>query len=201
MSVERISYTGAIPGIKIKATTLAELDASVGQVGQGEIGVVNGELFYKLERNSTSFKPTGGLEATGTIASAAVLTLNATPVELIAAPGAGKVVVVEEVQLFLDYGSADYVAAAGEDLDITYASGSEIMQIDSDNGFLTASADSHLIAKTTVYDADAATTANGLIYGGNANKAVNLTILVGEVATGDSDLKYKVKYRIVDLLT
>ena len=295
MSIERISYTGEIPGIKIKATTLAELNTSVGQVGQGEIGVVDGELFYKLERNSSSFSATGGLIASGTIATAAVKTLNATPVEAIAAPGAGQLVVVDEVNLFLDFATTAYAAGADEDLLLKYGGldGTEIIQIDSGNGFLTSTVDTHLIAQPSTYDSDAATTLNGLIVSkiigtavgdavfvftggaiedewtdashgyldgdkvvfsavgtgapeflintayyivnkqtnifnlsltsggdpiegtadsigtwtlghyndGNVNQAVNIQMLTGEVATGDSPLKYSIKYRVIDILT
>lgn len=295
MSIERISYTGEIPGIKIKATTLTELNTSVGQVGQGEIGVVDGELYYKLERNSTSFKATGGLVASGTIATAAVKTLNSANVEVIAAPGEGQLVVVDEINLFLDYNSAAYDAGAGEDLILIYGGldGTEILQIDSDNGFLESTVDAHLIAQPSSYDVDTATTLNGLIFSniigtvvgaavfvftggsiedewtdashgyldgdkvifsavgtgapeflintayyivnkqtnifnlaltssgdpiegtvdssgtwtlghyndGNVNKAVNIGILSGEVATGDSPLKYSIKYRVIDILT
>lgn len=200
MSITRISYTGRIPGIKVLADTVAELNGYTGQVGQGEIGAVNGELFYKELRNSSSFTPVSGLEATGTIATAAVKTLNGTPVTVIAAPGAEKIVIVDEIQLFLDYAAADYVADAGEDLSFKYTGSTTIATIDTANGFLTASADAHLFAKVSVYDVDNAEVVNGFDFTAEANKGVDLTILIGEVATGDSPLKYKIKYRIVDAL-
>lgn len=200
MSIDRISYTGRIPGVKVKADSISELNGYIGQVGQGEIGAVNGELLYKSLRNSTSFSPVGGSVASGTIATAAVKTLNGTPVTVIAAPGAGKVVIVDEIQFFIDFEAAAYVAGAGEDLSLLYAGSTTIATVDTANGFLTASADAHLYAKAVYTACDNAEVTNGFDFTAEVNKAVNLTILVGEVATGDSPLKYSIKYRIVDVL-
>lgn len=139
------------------------------------------------------------LEASGTIATGDVLTMNATPIELIAAPGAGKAIVVDEVQFFLDFNSAAYVAAAGEDLTVEYGGGTDIAVIDNDAvALLTAAADAQWIGKNfAIYDASVAGTGDGVLLGGFDNEAVNASIATGEVATGDSPLKYLVKYHVV----
>lgn len=142
-------------------------------------------------------------EATGTIASADVLQLNATPIQLIAAPGANKAIVIDEIQWFLDYGSATYVAGAGEDLTVQYSSGTDIAVIDNDAvTFLTAGADEHWIGRNfAIYDASVAGTGDGVLLSSFDNEAVYATIASGEVATGDSDLKYRISYHVVDYLT
>lgn len=141
--------------------------------------------------------------ATGTVATGDVLALNATPVELIAAPGANKAIVVDEIQLFLDHGGTDYAADAGEDLTIEYSGGTDIAVIDNDAvTFLTASADAHWLGKNfALYDASVAGTGDGVLLSGFDNEAVNMTIATGEVITGNSDIKYKITYHVVDYLT
>ncbi len=142
--------------------------------------------------------------ATGTISSAEVLALNATPITLIAAPGAGKTIIVDEIQLFLDYGSADYAADAGEDLTFQYATGNvAIAAIDNDAvAFLTASADAHWFGQPgAVYDVQAAATGDGVLLTTIDNEAIEVTIATGEVITGDSPIKWRIKYRVIDSLT
>jgi len=57
------------------------------------------------------------------IAAAAVKTLRATPVELVAAPGAGKMIEFLSAQLFLDYGTSGLTETA-DNLAIKYTDGS-----------------------------------------------------------------------------
>lgn len=143
-------------------------------------------------------------EVTGTISSAEILALNATPKELIAAPGASKALIIDEIQLFLDYGSADYVAGAGEDLTFQYATSDTVVAaIDNDAvTFLTASADAHWIGRPqSLYDVQAAGSGDGVLLSGFDNEALEVTIATGEVITGDSDIKYRIKYHEVDYLT
>lgn len=205
MSITRINDTRGISPIKARGTSVSDVTNFIGQVDQGDLILANGELFYKAERNSTTGTPVGqGLVATGSITSAEILALNATPKVLISAPGAGKVVIVDEIQLFLDFNSAAYVAGAGEDLQFEYVTGGvDIAAIDNDAvAFLTASADAHWFGKNFgVYDAAAAASGDGVLLGTIDNEGVQVTILSGEVATGDSPIYYKIKYRIIDLLS
>jgi len=134
----------------------------------------------------------GVAEATVTVTTGQLLALNAVPKELVAAPGAGKLLVLEGAQrLWLDFNSAAYDGiAAGEDLAIKYenAAGPIAAQVEA-TGFLDGGADEHRV----VYPlADAAKEFL-------ANKALVLHMLVGEIATGDSPLKVRVRYRSVDL--
>jgi hypothetical protein len=144
------------------------------------------------------------LVATGTIAADAVKALNATPVTLIASPGASKMIVIDEVQLFLDWNSAQYDSVGGgDDLQIQYAtSNTAIVQIES-TGFMDAVADEQRFFKPSAFNA-AAGTPGGYDYLANGvNEAIELTVLVGELyaAAGDSPLKYKIRYHVIDILT
>jgi hypothetical protein len=141
--------------------------------------------------------------ATGTITSAQILALNATPIELIAAPAAGTAIVVDEIQLFLDFGAAAYVAGAGEDLTIQYSGGVVVASIDNDAvTFLTDAADEHWYGKCDqIYTVGASGSGDGILLSTIDAEALQVTIATGEVTTGDSDIKYSIKYRVVTLLS
>lgn len=139
-----------------------------------------------------------GKEITGTITTGELLAMNATPQVVIAAPGAGKMVVVDEVELFLDYNSAAYDAAAGEDLVLrcTTTTATVFATWDDADTIIEGSADTRRLYKCgeTSYPA----TFDPLTAD---NESVEFAILSGEWATGDSPLLYRVKYRIIDLIT
>lgn len=126
-----------------------------------------------------------------TVTSAQLLALNATPKTLLAAPGAGKAIVLEFAELFLDYGTAAYAAiAAGEDLNFCYTNGSgAIIGTVEATGFLDQTSDQHRFIR---------------FYGTVtpvANAAIVLHMASGEVTTGDSPLDVRLHYRTIDLLT
>lgn len=129
------------------------------------------------------------LRVTGTIAAAAVRTLNATPVTLIAAPGAGKYIEVDRVHWFLDFGTAAYDAAAsGDTLEAKYTNGSGSAVVDAvaGNAIGSASADYHAVVRAVPEVVPV------------ANAAIVAHINSGEwyAAAGDSPLKYEISYRI-----
>lgn len=126
---------------------------------------------------------------TGTIAAGSVATLNATPVTVIAAPGAGKYIEIVSVEWFLDYGSVQYDAVgANDDLELRYTDGSGALLATTDNptGFGDASADAYLLARGA--DQHVVT----------LNAPVVARIATGEwySAAGDSPLKYAIHYRV-----
>jgi hypothetical protein len=123
-----------------------------------------------------------------TIATGDVATLNATPVEIIAAPGAGKAILVEKAIAFLDFATAAYDGAgAGEDLVLQYTSGTAVTDAVDHDGFGNATADAKALMR-------------GLSVLLEANDAVEATILSGEwyAAAGDSPVIITVWYRVVD---
>lgn len=129
--------------------------------------------------------------ATVTVSSAELLALNATPKTLVAAPGAGKALILVAAELWLDYGSAAYDGiAAGEDLTIKVsdAAGATLATVET-TGFLDATADAFRYVEPTT------TAARTPV----ANAPLVLHLLTGEITTGDSPLKLRVLYREVTL--
>jgi hypothetical protein len=133
----------------------------------------------------------GVAETEVTISSAELLALNAAPKDLVAAPGAGKMLVLEGAQrAFLDYNSAAYAGiAAGEDITIKYTDGSGAIAATLEaTGLLDQTADQHRV-----------------FYPSNVTPVANAKLVAhmaaGEVITGDSPIKIKVRYRTVDAQT
>ena len=129
----------------------------------------------------------------GQLTSAQILALNATPITLIAAPGAGKAIVVDHAEFFLDYNSTGYTVGAGEDLVLRYTDGSGALvtlPVDGDD-FLDLTADATAYAPGMV-QADS----QGFVL--TANAAVVAHIQTGEITGGDSPINYAVYYRVID---
>jgi hypothetical protein len=127
-----------------------------------------------------------------TITSAQLLALNATPKAIVAAPGAGKALLFEGAALYKAAGTAYAGIAAGEDLAVKYTDGSGL-QVGSceTTGFL-----DQATAQTRHMHPYRAASGVGDITP-VANAALVLQLLVGEITTGDSDLKLLVFYRII----
>ncbi|MDB4725786.1 hypothetical protein OAF54_00025 [bacterium] len=134
-------------------------------------------------------------EVTGTLTSAQILAMNATPQVAIAAPGAGKVIVVDEVELFLDYNSAAYAADATEDLVLrcTTTTSTVFATWDDADTIIEGTADTRRLHKPTYAATFDPLTAD--------NESVEFAILNGEWATGDSPILYRIKYRELTLIT
>jgi len=134
---------------------------------------------------------TGIATAEVTVTTGQLLALNAVPKQLIAAPGVGKAIIVEDVQLMLDFNTVGYAGiAAGEDLSVKYTdgAGAEIAQVEA-TGFLDAVADEFRHVRP----------ASAAAIEPVANAAVVLHMLVGEIITGNSPLKVRIRYRTVDV--
>lgn len=128
-----------------------------------------------------------------TITSAQLLALNATPQELVSAPGAGFALIFEGALIQKPAGTAYAGIAAGEDLSVKYtnAAGAEVAQCES-TGFLDSTANQIRYARAHA----AASGASQITPVDNA--ALVLHLLVGEIITGDSDLNIEVDYTIID---
>lgn len=127
-----------------------------------------------------------------TLTNAQVLALNATPIQLVAAPGAGKVLVPNRLTAYKAAGTA-YVAGAGEDLAVIHTGQSAICVIDS-GGFLDSAAAEFRIAERVPVNPET------LDLTALANLALEATILVGEVTGGTSDIVVDLEYEILDLV-
>lgn len=177
-------------GKGVAATVTAGTEQHVGAIA--EVSGVAGDIIpVHVIAGQVIATDTGVTQADVTITTGQLLALNATPKELVAAPGAGKAILVEDLQLFLDFNSVAYDGiAAGEDLELRYENGSGalIATIETDP-FLAASADAYRHVRPV-------TTAAHLV---PANKAVVLRLASAEIATGNSPLKCRIRYRTVDV--
>ncbi len=138
----------------------------------------------------------GNLNASGTITTAQMLAgLYATPVQLIAAPGADKVIVVKNATLSIVYNSIQYANG-----------GAVIFQYDS----TVHGAGTNTCATTVAAASINGSTANNFqlllgvaqAWGLNSalgNKGVYLSCATGEFTAGNSDLKYSIEYRVASL--
>jgi hypothetical protein len=164
-------------------TKAVRIDA--GQVTAGQTRVINAP-------DADVHQDSWVRRATGTIATGDVATMNATPVEVIAAPGAGKFIEIVSVYWFLDFNSAAYdAAAAGDTLGVKYTNGSGAQLVDTvaGNAIGSAAADYHVIVKPVAEVQPV------------ANAAVVAHIDAGEWGTGNSPLKYEILYRVRTLQT
>jgi hypothetical protein len=125
------------------------------------------------------------------ITAAQVLTLFTTPVTLVAAPGAGKVLLPNRLTAYKSAGTA-YVVDAGEDVAVIHTGGAALISIASATFLASAGAQfrvaERLPALPTTLNLQTA-----------SNTALQLTILVGNVATGNSPLVVDLEYEVLDL--
>lgn len=173
-------------GTVLSAAELAFIDSvTAGTAAAGKAMV--------LDSNS-ELNDVGVLKVSDTnVTTAQVLALNATPITVVAAPGAGVYLEFVKAYVLYDYNSAAYAGvAAGEDLVFKYtnAAGVACSQQLETTGFLDLTADA-----LAIVDADGADLSGVQV--AVANAAIVIHLLSGEVITGDSPLKIRVLYREV----
>ncbi len=137
-------------------------------------------------------------ETTVTLTQALLLAIG-TPVSLVAAAGAGKVIVVDEIEILHTYATAVY--ATGSDLSIEYeTAGTDIVLVD--KGLVTAAASKSVVMRPTIYDLDASTgTSEGFDVTAIANKGVQVTATNFTLGDAANILKIKTRYHVKTLLT
>ena len=123
------------------------------------------------------------------ISSAEILDLYTTPKELVAAPGAGKVLEFISLLLALDFEATAYTIGTATDLQVKYtdAGGAAVSTTRAATGFLDQTVDqlsSLDKLEATVAPAD--------------NAALVLTLGVANVTAGDSPIHAKIAYRVHD---
>ena len=133
--------------------------------------------------------PTNGQRTlSGSVLSAALLNIGAAPAQLVPAPGAGKIIVLDNLTLFNDYGTVAYTGVGGVSgafysTDLT--SGGRVVSIST--SFYTSTSDTiRNYRSTTGYSL----TVNDSIVLGNTT-STNLT-------AGDGDFYFTVSYRILN---
>lgn len=176
-------------GRAIPAVIVAGSAINIG--GRAEISGVVGDIIPVMIEPTVVANDTSITSVDVTVATGELLALFATPKQLVAAPGAGKALILIDAQFSLVYNSAAYAGiAAGEDLQISYTNGAGVKVADVETtGFLDATANAYRhvypLADTAKIPA--------------ANAALVLSLLSGEITTGNSPLKVRVRYRTVDL--
>lgn len=123
-----------------------------------------------------------------TLTTAQVKALNATPIDMIAAPGATKFIQLVDCMGFVDYNSAAYAeVAAGEDLTLKYTddSGAVLTTLET-TGWLDQTADSYQIGVPAA--------AQPVL-----NAKVVAHMATGEIITGDSPVTLVAHYRVIDV--
>lgn len=128
----------------------------------------------------------GGFQANFTLTTAQILALNSTEIELIAAPGAGKYIVVDSCEATIDYNSATY--AAGGNIVLSYTDVSGVAAATLTEAFVESTADAAIANCQNL----------GVVPAINAPLVA--AALVSDPTTGDSDIVIKLKYHISSIL-
>jgi hypothetical protein len=154
--------------------------------------IYKGELFYNQADGVLWTRGDSGIEciqgtAKLTIAKADVLTLNTTPIEIVAAPGAGYAIEVISASMKMVYNSATYATNTSLELLTAGATNSQASTVIKNS------------ASTIRRFADATTLASATATQLVENAALNVTVASGDPTAGDSDITVYVTYRIITL--
>ena len=154
--------------------------------------IYKGELFYNQADGVLWTRGDSGIEciqgtAKLTIASADVLTLNSTPIEIVAAPGAGYAIEVLSASFKMVYVTTQYATNFNIQI-LTSGANTQQLEIDALNASVTTN-------RTFEKSFTNAPTATQLL----ENAAVNVTVETGDPTAGDSDITVYVTYRIITL--
>lgn len=127
------------------------------------------------------------------ITSAELLALYTTPKELVAAPGAGKVLEFVSLMLAYDYGTTEYtIGSAGNfQVKLTDKSGQSVSEARAATGFIDQTAD-------IIWLAPSINAASGGSGGGSANVPLVLYLATANPTSGDGVLHAKVVYRVLE---
>jgi hypothetical protein len=133
--------------------------------------------------------------ATGSMTAAQVIGAT-TAFDLIAAPAAGKINIVDSIEFFLDYAAA---FTSGDDVTIQYKTTAAAIAT-FDKGSLLGTADLAFYVAPTGYDTSASVA--GFDMTANAAKAIQFKVAISAFADGAGTvLKWRIAYRTITLLT
>lgn len=162
--------------------TLASLD------GTEEFWVQKGGVDYRLDLADLRNYCGGVRYASLTIPTASVLTLYATPLEIVAAPGAGYAIQVISASFKLTYNSVAYATNTGLQLIADTATISQMKT----NTCIDSTATQHIIFEGV----PAATASDTQVI---ENKSLKVQVPTGNPTAGNSDITVYVCYRLITL--
>lgn len=137
---------------------------------------------------TSTIQSTSGVQrATVTIPTAEVLTLNATPVELVPAPGAGKSILVHDASLVIDFNSAAYATQTTVNIGVNGADAAQAVFTNGLNATADKSVKAAITSSTGASDEQLP-----------ANAALEASVPTANPTAGDSDITIEVFYSIVD---
>lgn len=166
--------------VKTKTQILAEIaslfaDNTTGDISASDLRTVTTDIVDSYGES---------LVATGTLTAAQINALDTTPIELIPAQGANKIIVVTGATCVRKAGTA-YVTAA--DIRINYATTSSSLLTIMDSGGLTGTAN-YIYVNYSANDSYTNT---------DVNDAVQFTC-TGAISGGTGDMYYEIDYKVID---
>ena len=167
------------------------VSASAGDntIGRALVSGSDGDIFPILLGAGGTVADDTDIFVDVTVTSAQVLALYSVPKVLVAAPGLLKAIIPLDITIYKPAGTAYAGIAGGEDLEIRYTDGSgQLFGTVETTGFL-----DQATAQTRHIFPLAAAASTPV-----ANAALILCLASGEITTGDSALKVRVHYRIID---
>jgi len=149
----------------------------------------SGQLSYK--DSSGNVAPLGEMYTETALSQSQIQSLNATPVQVVAAPGSGYYIAVQRVLLFYDHNGTEYTGPTGGQIDIDYASSSTTAAYDLNDIFLeTADYTGNFILTTPATEAGMGDTSN------LDNSALQISSTVAYSGSGGA-ATVKVWYKII----
>lgn len=138
--------------------------------------------------------------ASGTLSQTDITGMNATPVTLLAAQGAGTLIVVDEIELLHTYSTAAY--ASGGDVSIQYETSATPISV-LDVAVITATSTQNFILKPSASYTSSASTSSATDLSTSVNKAIQITNATGAFTSGNAAniFKYRLRYHVITLLT
>jgi len=186
IKVKRSTVSGTVP------TVAPSTDHTQPTPAWSATDIYKGELFINQADNVVWSRGDDGVFCIGgtaklNIATADVLTLNTTPIEIVAAPGAGYAIQVISASFKMVYVTTQYATNFNIQL-LTSGANVEQAEVDSLNASVST-------IRALDISSTNAPTATQII----ENAALNVTVETGNPTAGDSDITVYVTYRIITL--
>lgn len=181
--------SGTVPLARISGLLNAQVDAAAA-IAYSKLNL-SGQLLDADVASSAAIAASKLSEdvarvASVTVATGAVLTLNGTPVELVAAPGSTKVILIDEISAKLVFNSIAYTGSNALEFRYTNGSGTKVTA-DIANTFINSASGTNYAAVKSIVTA----------FTPVANAAVVVFVPTANPAAGNSPIVFKIKYRIV----